>query len=156
MHLRLSQPLVEFDRPHGSFCPEVGHDGSQSHAERVSRAGWVTSCNIELTWQLYHAEKAAYLRSPPCNRQSSCCSSYHCISPWKKITDSVHSWPSVTWRKNHLSLAPLGAQIYRKMVKKYFKTLERLEQFEPKSVHVLLIIHKGLCRHNLTQASLGA
>jgi hypothetical protein len=41
-------------------------------------------------------------------------------------------------------------------MKKYFETLERMEQFEPKSGHILLITHKGNCRLNVTVAPLGA
>ena len=58
--------------------------------------------------------------------------------------------------RHNVTLESLGAELYRKVVKKYFKTLERLEQFEPKSVHILLTIHKGNCRHNVTPAPLGA
>ena len=35
-----------------------------------------------------------------------------------------------------VTLPPLGAELYRKVVKKYFKTLEHLEQFQPKSLHI--------------------
>ena len=56
------------------------------------------------------------------------------------------------WHK--VTLALLGAGLFRG--KKKFKTPERLEQFEPKSVYILLTIHKGNCRHNVTLAPLGA
>jgi hypothetical protein len=42
------------------------------------------------------------------------------------------------------------------MDEKIFQNSERLEQFEPKSVNILLSIHKGNCRHNVTLAPLGA
>ena len=52
-------------------------------------------------------------------------------------------------------ILPLRAELYRKGVKMYFKTLEPLEQFELKSVHILLNAHKGNCRHNVALAPLG-
>ena len=39
---------------------------------------------------------------------------------------------------------------------KYFRTLERMEQFEPKSAQILLSTHKGKCRHIATLVLLGA
>ena len=43
-----------------------------------------------------------------------------------------------------------------KGLKKHFKTLERLEQFESNYVHILPTTHKGNCRHNVTLNPLGA
>ena len=42
------------------------------------------------------------------------------------------------------------------MVEKYLKTLECLEQYEPKLVHILLSNHKENCRHIATLSPLGA
>jgi hypothetical protein len=70
----------------------------------------------------------------------------------------VHILPT-TQKENdrhNVTITHLGAESYRKVVKKYFKTLERLEKFEPKSVHILLSTHKRNCRHNVTLPPLGA
>ena len=34
--------------------------------------------------------------------------------------------------------------------------MERMKQFEPKSVHIFLSTHKGTCRYNTTLVPLGA
>ena len=41
-------------------------------------------------------------------------------------------------------------------MKKYFQTLERFEQFERKSVHILPTTQKGNCRYKLPIQLLGA
>jgi hypothetical protein len=58
--------------------------------------------------------------------------------------------------RHKVTLPPLVAELYRKAMKKYFETMERLEQFEPNYVHTLPAIHKGNCRHKLTVPPLGA
>jgi hypothetical protein len=55
-------------------------------------------------------------------------------------------------RRHKVTLPPLGAELYRKLAKKYFKTLESLEQFEPNYLHTLATTHKGNYRHNVTLA----
>ena len=53
-----------------------------------------------------------------------------------------------------VTLVPTRSGITKESVEKVF--LERLEQFEPKFVHIILSTHEENCRYKVTLASLGA